>query len=129
MVYIIKDYRYTFRIYSRLRVTTRQLTGCAQANDLKILLLLLRFSDAAKVCLHLISYENTFRHDLELNFAAWWKKCSNSFFKSVVASPFHFGGCYWWINLFRFSVFLKKIINEMYQAHLSFVICIYDFKP
>ena len=43
MVYIIKDYRYTFGIYSRLRVTTRQLTGCVQANDLKILLLLLRF--------------------------------------------------------------------------------------
>ena len=49
MVYIIKDYRYTFRICSRLRVTIRQLSGCAQANDLKTLLLLLRFSDPAQV--------------------------------------------------------------------------------
>ena len=64
MVYIIKDYRYTFRIWSRLRVATRQLSGCAQANDLKILLL-------QRYGMHLNSYENTFRHDLELNFAAY----------------------------------------------------------
>ncbi len=50
MVYVIKDYVCIFRIWSRLSVTTRQLTGCgAQANNLKILLLLLRFSDAEKV--------------------------------------------------------------------------------